>query len=144
VFISRYVAEHLSLTREGILGLMQKNYEWFGRHDLPSPTHYVPPAWALGKVRLDDLKGCPFQSVETLRGVLIPSEGRFCPVPLLGYEADTPFRARFLKIFNAINRKKASSQELIRIALHPLDLSHQLSKDLMEDCKSSVCQSHFR
>ena len=49
--LSRNVAEHLALDGESILALMRRSHAWFAEHDLPAPSLYVPPAWALGDNR---------------------------------------------------------------------------------------------
>lgn len=141
--ISRFVAEHLSLTSAEILDLMRRCYAWFEANNLPAPTHYVPPAWGLGKVTLAQLRDQPFASVETLRGVCYPEENRFCKLPLLGYEADTPLRAWFLKKFNTWNRRNAMQRSAIRISLHPYDFTLRLADEILLDCRRYQCQASF-
>jgi uncharacterized protein len=141
--ISRFVAEHLSLTPSEILDLMRRCYAWFEANDLPAPTHYVPPAWGLGNVTLAQLRDQPFASVETLGGVCYPAENLFCKLPLLGYEADTPLRAWFLKKFNIWNRRNAMQGPLIRLALHPYDFRFRLADEMLLDCRRYRCQASF-
>ncbi len=141
LFLSRYVAEHLSLNEQEILSLMQKNYDWFALNRLPSPSHYVPPAWALGSLPVSRLVNQPFRSVETLTGVWFPQEKVFRSMALLGYEADTVMRALFLKRFNSWNRRRASKGRPLRISLHPDDLSLKLASDILLDCQRYHCHS---
>lgn len=141
-FISRYVAEHLSLDEKGIAQLMQRNYDWFITQGLPPPTHYVPPAWALGPISVSTLAALPFQSVETLSGIWRPQENTFKKTALLGYEADTFFRAGFLKMFNRLNRLRAADRSPIRLALHPYDFTYALAEDILNDCRRYRCQAH--
>ncbi|MDF3129961.1 polysaccharide deacetylase family protein [Kiritimatiellaeota bacterium B1221] len=139
VLLSRFVAEHLSLDEKGICDLMQKNYDWFVRNGLPAPEHYVPPAWALGNLPVLKLAELPFRSVETLSGVWFPQEKAFRKMALLGYEADTSLRALFLKMFNAWNRRRARKGELLRISLHPDDLTLKLAAEILLDCQRYDC-----
>lgn len=133
--ISRDVAEHLSLSEDGIAGLMLENARWFEQQRLPAPTHYVPPAWALGPISRERLRDLPFQTVEVLRGVIDVRSGRLHPMPLLGYEADTAFRAMFLRGSNAWNRLSTRwHPQGIRISLHPEDLNLRLSGHILRDC----------
>jgi predicted deacetylase len=135
VLISRDVAEHLSLSEDGIADLMLENARWFETQDLPVPTHYVPPAWALGPISRNRLRDLPFQTVEVLRGVIDVRSGRLHRMPLLGYEADTAFRALFLRGSNAWNRLAACwNPRGIRISLHPEDLNLRRSACLLNDC----------
>lgn len=139
IFLSRYVAEHLSLKEDEIADLMQRNYDWFLHNNLPAPHHYVPPAWALGKISVSRLADLPFQSVETLRGFWFPKENEFRSRALLGYEADTAVRAFFLRNFNAWNRRKVRRSSPIRISLHPHDFSLKLSDQILLDCRRYTC-----
>lgn len=136
-FISRNVAEHLSRTEDEIAELMQENFDWFAAHGLPSPTHYVPPAWALGSISRQRLRELPFQTVEVLRGVIEVETGRLHRMPLLGYEADTALRAGFLRLFNGWNRLRArAGGSCTRISLHPYDLEYRLQDQISRDCAS--------
>jgi len=139
IFFSRYVAEHLSLDAKEIADLMQRTYDWFRDKGLPQPTHYVPPAWALGRITVRNLSELPYQSVETLNGFWIPQKNIFHRRALLGYEADTALRACILRIFNTWNRKKATMASPIRISLHPHDFSLKLADEILLDCESYAC-----
>lgn len=143
MLISRHVAEHLALPPDAILELMHRCHQWFAEHDLPSPAHYVPPAWALGRVSPVQLATLPFQSVETLRGVWYPSARQFEVMPLLGFEADTRFRAAFLRLFNACNRLRSRHHRITRIALHPYDLELELAKQILPICQRFRLQAHL-
>ena len=132
--ISRDVAEHLSKTEDEIAELMLENYQWFGEHGLPCPSHYVPPAWALGRISFSRLQELPFRTVEVLRGVLQVDSGRLYRMPLLGYEADTPVRAVFLRGFNRWNASVAHiTGRAARISLHPYDLDYRLNHHIPND-----------
>lgn len=141
--ISRYVAEHLSLGNGEIVDLMRRCYDWFGENGLIPPRHYVPPAWALGSLSRVEMHTLPFDSVETLRGVFFTREDRFQVMPLLGYEADTPLRAAFLKGFNRWNTHRAKRAELTRISLHPYDLELRLGEEILRDLRKFRIQAAF-
>ena len=131
ILLSRRAAEHLSLNPTQIIALIQRNYEWFTSHDLNTPSLYVPPAWAMGKVSQQDLGKLPFTHYEFLEGVYDSKLGKLLPLALAGYEADTIWRAEALAPWNHCNeiRAKYSSQPL-RIGIHPFDTSLKLSKQL--------------
>jgi predicted deacetylase len=134
LLLSRNVAEHLALSPGGISDLMQRCADWFTAQNLPRPSAYVPPAWALG-MSPRALAGLPFEQVETLRGVHVLSAGRrgFMPMPLLGFEADTVLRAAVLRRWNTRqwDRARRLSQPL-RIGLHPHDGTLLLADQLRE------------
>jgi len=129
--ISRNVAEHLALDAAGVADLMARCHDWFPAHGLPAPTLYVPPAWALGPADGDSLRTLPFRWVETLLGFTDITTGRFVPVPLAGYEADTTTRAVALRLLNAASRLAARALCMpLRIAIHPDDLDLRLGEAL--------------
>ncbi len=131
-FISRDVAEHLSLDSEAILALMRRCFAWFDSQGLESPSLYVPPAWALGRLPLARLPEQPFTQVETLRGIYSVSDRRWRYRALLGYEAGNGLQRLALQVSNAINRKRAP-QAGLRIGLHPHDANLPLVDALMAD-----------
>ena len=131
-FISRGVAEHLALDRDGIVRLIGRCHAWFGDNGLPLPRLYVPPAWALGDVQRDDLARLPFALYETLGGVIDGDTGRLRRIPMAGYEADTALRAAACRAWNAFNVWSAGEDRLLRIAVHPRDLRLRLAADLQD------------
>lgn len=130
--ISRDVAEHLALDADGILALMRRCHGWFQAAGLRPPRLYVPPAWALGALPRRRLNEQPFRLVETLGGVHDLRRRRWRPWPLLGYEADTPGRARALRLANAAARRLGRRCRP-RLALHPFDERLALARDLGGD-----------
>jgi predicted deacetylase len=124
--ISRNVAEHLDLNAAEIQCLLQRAHEWFPKNSLPAPDLYVPPAWALGPISSLQLQDSPYTCIETTRGLIFPQAGnarRFQALPLTGYEADTVFRAKFLKYWNAAQARIANrTGKPLRISIHPNDL----------------------
>ena len=122
---SRNAAEHLSLNRNDIRELMCRSQRWFEEHGLQVPHTYIPPAWALGGLSREDMASLPFAAIETLRGVRIRQAGgtyQLLPMPLLGFEADSVARARFLREWNRLQlRLSRRIGSLPRIALHPGD-----------------------
>jgi predicted deacetylase len=132
LLISRDVAEHLALRRREIVSLMSHSYAWFQQNSLPAPKLYVPPAWALGDVRRSDLDKLPFRQVESLTGIYDSDRRVFERLPMVGYEADSVFRARACRFWNAINFAIAGSRRPVRVAIHPYDLDLKLQDDLRE------------
>jgi len=129
--ISRNAAEHLALSRFGIVRLMLANHRWFGDHGLPQPTLYVPPAWAMGPVPRRVLKRLPFRRYETLAGVFDGRADRFHRLPMVGFEADTRFRAVSVAAFNALNRSLAGATgRPLRLGIHPDDFELRLAEGL--------------
>lgn len=123
--ISRNAAEHLSLSRRDIAPLMCRSRRWFAEHSLQVPDTYIPPAWALGRLPRGDMASLPFSVIETLRGVRIRQPGgayQLLPMPLLGFEADSALRMRFLTDWNRLQLHRARRLgSLPRLALHPAD-----------------------
>lgn len=140
LLISRDVAEHLALSSEHIADLILRNFAWFEAHDLPAPAHYVPPAWAMGDIQRSRLSELPFQSYEYLRGIYYPAANRFVPYPLIGFEADTPFRKICLRGLNTWQRSRGRSSGRLRVAIHPHDLRLRLRNDLL-DCMQGWVES---
>lgn len=128
LLISGNEAEHLSLSAETVVNRIKRNYRWFASAGLDAPLLYVPPAWALGRVRKDTLKTLPFRYYETLTGLFDAHKGSFHLMPLAGYMADTAFRKNALTISNLVNRLPVPVP--MRIAVHPDDLSLPLAGEL--------------
>lgn len=134
LLLSRDRAEHLSRRREEVRELVLRGADWFRDRELPTPTLYVPPAWALGALSRQDLEALPYRWYEVLVGFLDAATGRLHPTPLVGYEADTLFRRRALRLTNALARRAAlATGRPLRIGLHPQDLDLHLADDLLGD-----------
>lgn len=132
-FISRRAAEHLSLSRQALRQLLVANHHWFESHQLAPPELYVPPAWALGALRRQDLAASPFRYFETTSGlyrVIDAASVARRHLPLLGFEADTAGRQCGLRLWNRANRALASERRPLRLALHPYDGELLLARDL--------------
>lgn len=127
---SRGVAEHLSRSEEEIAELIRRCFRWFAAHDLAPPTLYVPPAWAMGSIRRERLRQLPFARYEFFTGIYDAAANRFHRMPLVGYEADTPWRRAVLRLSNAVNQRLTRPGVPCRIALHPRDLDLLLRPDL--------------
>ncbi|MBT8136307.1 MAG: polysaccharide deacetylase family protein [Gammaproteobacteria bacterium] len=130
-FFSRGVAEHLALDESGIAALISRCFDWFAEANLEPPQLYVPPAWAMGGISRRYLNKLPFARYETLSGIYDSQTGHFDRVPLLGYEADTAFRAAFVRLSNTCNRLLAARGRL-RVSIHPQDLQLNLATDLRQ------------
>lgn len=136
--ISRDAAEHLALPRAEIVELIRANHRWFAEQQLPVPTLYVPPAWAMGPVPRRALDELPFDRYETLGGVYDSVTQRFRVLPLVGFEADTGFRAASVGMLNRINRAAASALgRPLRLSIHPDDFELRLGADLARMLRSS-------
>ena len=128
---SRGVAEHLALNADSIAALIDRCHSWFGENGLSPPTLYVPPAWAMGAIPRSRLGRLSFQRYEILSGILNAATGRIDRLPLVGFEADSSWRCRFLRLWNAANSGVAQRYRVpVRIAIHPFDLSLPLAGDL--------------
>jgi len=131
LLISRNEAEHLSRPPAELSDLIQRCYRWFAQVDLPLPDLYVPPAWAMGSLRLNQLRSLPFRWYEVLRGLVDGTSGRVRWLPLAGFEADTTFRETSLRVWNSLNVLLATRNRIpLRISIHPGDLDLLLGADL--------------
>lgn len=145
--ISRNVAEHLTLDGDGILQLMQRCHAWFGEHELPTPSLYVPPAWALGRIDDRALAQSGFDHVETIKGIRDVHTGQWRLGLLLGYEADDALRQRVLGVWNRATRRLAAAGQPLRIGIHPHDPDLRLADELLDDlsrCRAVSLSSVFR
>lgn len=142
LLISRDVAEHLDLDSSGVLDLLNRSQAWFPQNNLPTPTFYVPPAWALGPITAHHLNNCPFQLIETTRGLIHPRSTqpkKIHPLPLTGYEADTPLRETFLRTWNQAQANKAQrTQKPLRISIHPDDLQLRTADQLKKHIQTAT------
>ena len=127
--ISRGEAEHLSLSEPEIDDVVRRSHGWFARVGLRSPSLYVPPAWAAGRLPTARRRTLPFSYYETLYGVYDARrhEGRW--MPLTGYMADTRLRTVLLGSVNALLLRLPCP--IVRIALHPEDLRLPLREALI-------------
>lgn len=131
ILLSRDAAEHLALDADAIDALMRDSAGWFIRQGLPTPTTYVPPAWALGPLPRDRWSTLPFRRIEVTRGVIDVASGRLHPLPLVGFEADTRGRAAFLRRWNRLQVWQARRRNRpLRISIHPHDGELKLADDL--------------
>lgn len=128
--ISRDAGEHLGLDSDRIAELIQRCSGWFTQQQLPHPELYVPPAWALGAISRSRLGGLGFRYFETLAGIYDSERAVMQRIPVIGFEADTRFRAVSLRFANAFNRWLATGTGALRIAIHPYDLELKLSGEL--------------
>jgi len=130
--LSRNVAEHLALDAQDVVTLMQRSHDWFLREGLAAPSTYIPPAWALG-LPAERLRELPYRCVEVLRGIILvagPTISRRA-LPLVGFEADTPLRARVLRSWNRQQLRRARVGGIpVRISIHPFDDELMLAEDL--------------
>lgn len=138
LLISREVAEHLALDAAGILQLMKCCYRWFDQHKLVAPDYYVPPAWAMGAIKPQQLHCALFRRFEYFSGVYDAQKRCFTHLPLLGFEADNTLRAISLRLWNGLNQSLAGPQQPLRIAIHPYDAKLKLARDL------SRCLERYR
>ncbi|PLW83577.1 DUF2334 domain-containing protein [Kineobactrum sediminis] len=129
--ISRNAAEHLGQGRQDLLNLLSRCHQWFECWELMPPQIYVPPAWALGALRREDLNASPFRYFESTRGIYCSRTGAYRYLPLVGFEADTRWQAFALRFWNRMNLVLAGPQRPLRVALHPGDLRLMLAGDLL-------------
>ncbi|MBX2885583.1 MAG: polysaccharide deacetylase family protein [Granulosicoccus sp.] len=130
--LSRDVAEHLSLNTEDALALMCRSREWFSHNELPEPEYYVPPAWALGKLTVNDLVKTGFNYVESIRGIIDLQQHQLHTLPLVGFEVDSTIRSTGVFLFNSLNLATSCifPARALRVAIHPDDFDLLLSKSL--------------
>lgn len=129
LLISRDVAEHLSLDAHGIVSMIRRCHAFFVEHDLEVSDLYVPPAWALGPIPNGMLIDTPFRLYETLTGVLDARTQILTRSPMIGFEADSAFRAISVRCWNRLNLA-LPTRSPVRFSIHPNDLSLRLADDL--------------
>ena len=98
--------------------------------DLPEPERYVRPAWTISRIDLRDLDKLPFRQYETLVGIYDSGARSFRRTAMVGFEADTAFRALSCRIWNRLNLWVAGTSKPVRVAIHPRDLQLLLADDL--------------
>lgn len=132
LLISKDVAEHLCWSKLETISNMQRSRSWFSDNQLPVPDFYVPPAWALGKLSMEDLMNTGFRYVETTTGVFDLTAQKKYLLPLVGYEARSLFNSMALRASNACNwgLSKFFRSRVLRVAIHPDDFELDLSKSL--------------
>ncbi len=138
MLLSRMAAEHLLLDEQGIVDLINRCFDWFVAHDFLPPSLYVPPAWAMGRIRTGRLDSLPFRLYESLSGIYCTSGRSAISLPLAGYEADTALRAGFLVAWNRVNELRARRcGKPLRISIHPGDLTLRLSTSLAAQLRAA-------
>lgn len=131
LLLSRDVAEHLSRSAMACFERVQRCHHWFAQNRLPVPDFYVPPAWAMGAFGARQRAASPFRFFEDLGGLHDKACGRYQRLPLVGFEADSPWRAGVLRLFNGWNLRRArQTGRTLRIALHPHDSGYLLAVDI--------------
>jgi len=131
LFLSRMVAEHLSLSEQAITELIERCYHWFIDQGFEAPPLYVPPAWAMGRIENETLDTLPFDLYETFNGIYRTGEKNFVSLPLTGYEADNALRTPILAGWNRFNEAQAKRlDQPLRITIHPQDLSLGLARQI--------------
>lgn len=131
LLVSRNEAEHLSLAKDRIRGIIRSCYKWFIDSGLKEPALYVPPAWAWGALGRKDFQDLPFRFYETQWSVYDAAKRAYRRLPVAGYQADTRLRQSFLGLSNRINTRLLFSP--VRLAIHPPDLELGLFPDLLGD-----------
>ena len=132
-FISRNVAEHLSLSQAEITDMVNRNFAWFDEQNLAAPQLYVPPAWAMGKMSQAALRQLPFQYYEYSCGLMHAPSGQFKRLPLTGYEADRIWRVPVLWGWNKFNSHWLAKTAALRISIHPYDFDYYLKQYISSD-----------
>ncbi|MBT8146320.1 MAG: polysaccharide deacetylase family protein [Gammaproteobacteria bacterium] len=131
LFLSRMVAEHLSLNEKQIGGLINRCYGWFIDQGFEAPPIYVPPAWAMGPIQNKTLDTLPFRMYENFSGVYQAGGNKIVKLPLAGYEADNLLRTSVLAGWNRFNEERAKQTgRPLRITIHPQDLSLGLADQI--------------
>ncbi len=137
LLLSRMVAEHLSLCEAEIACLITRCFEWFIEQGFEAPSVYVPPAWAMGRIRSTELHRLPFQIYESLSGIYRSSDNRSASLPLTGYEADCLLRIPILYSWNRMNELRArATMTPLRISIHPRDFTLGLARQIQDQIES--------
>lgn len=130
--VSRTAAEHLSLETGQISRIMRDCHQWFAGKGLAAPDLYVPPAWAMGDMPKRRLREAPFRYFESTAGLYDSETDRGIMLPLVGFEADTRFRAVTLKSWNTFNSMLGTARRPVRLSIHPNDHTLLLKDSLSQ------------
>jgi len=82
----------------------------------------------MGRARRADLDRLPYRRYETLAGIYDAESRRFERTPMIGFEADTPFRALACRVWNSVNL--TWRRRPVRFSIHPRDPELLLGDDL--------------
>lgn len=114
--------QHRGLDEDSIATLISRCHAWFEDAGLPGPVLYVPPRWALGRIRRWRLRELPFCYYENLWGTYDALTDRHICMPLARYHADRWWRVPLLAACNGVSVRCAPSAAHLRLAVHPFDL----------------------
>ena len=79
------------------------------------------------------LRHFPFRYYEFFSGIYDAKLNCFERIPMVGYEADTWYRAPFVALWNRMNFLAARHQQRLRFCIHPNDFELLLQRDLCRD-----------
>lgn len=130
---SNDVAEHLVFEREELLRRLIAGIEAlvvFG-----DVRWYVPPAWSVGPLYLEDYREMGVDCLEHLWGYESVNTRQKVTLPILGYQATNIMRHCGLLLWNTVNDFIPTLW--CRIALHPEDIESPLVKKLKQRLNSS-------
>ena len=128
--VSDEAAEHLGLDGPGIVDLLRRCRRWFDHHELGRPSLYVPPAWAMGRVRRLDIRGAGFRFFEYAGGFYDARIGVYQRVPRLRFAADSALQEMMLRGWNRHAIASSRRYGWLRVAIHPRDPARRLGDAL--------------
>jgi predicted deacetylase len=115
--------EFLTLRKEAARARIDEGLAVFRRVGL-APLGFIPPAWLARRDCRDAAAEAGLRLSEDERAVYVHPRGERLPSPVLRWSARTHWRARASALLARASARRYAAQPLVRIALHPQDLSH--------------------
>jgi predicted deacetylase len=97
------------------------------------PIGFVPPAWLCRPGTHTACAALGLRVLEDDAAVYLPQSGRRLPSPVLRWSGRTDFRARGSAVQAAWRWRMQQDAPCFRIALHPMDLEHPITRQSVTD-----------
>ncbi len=124
--------EFLTLDHDAAYERIGRGMELFRDIDL-APIGFVPPAWLC---RAGTRTACAAHQLAMLEddaAVYLTATGTRLPSPVLRWSGRSDFRARGSAMQAALRWRTQQHEPNFRIALHPMDLEHQITRQSVID-----------
>ena len=124
--------EFLTLDYEAAFERIGRGLELFRELRL-SPIGFVPPAWLCRQGTHAACKAHGLAVLEDDAAIYLTESGTRLPSPVLRWSGRTDFRARGSAVQAAVRWRTQQQEPYFRIALHPMDLEHPVTRQSVID-----------